>query len=103
MAAYLIARIKVSDWEKYQAYVKATPAVIAKYGGKFLCRAGETVTLEGPQETQRIVLIEFPSLDRAKEFYHSSDYQAVRKLRLEVATGQLIAVEGVKKGSGGFL
>jgi uncharacterized protein (DUF1330 family) len=101
MAAYVIARIAVSDWGKYQAYVKATPAVIAKYGGKFLCRAGEMVTLEGPEETRRIVLIEFPSLDRAKEFYHSADYQAVRKLRLEAATGQLIAVEGVEQGPGG--
>jgi uncharacterized protein (DUF1330 family) len=95
MAAYIIARISVSDWEKYKAYVQATPAVIAKYGGKFLSRGGELVTLEGPEETQRIVLIEFPSLDRAQEFYHSPDYQAARKLRLEAATGQLIAIEGV--------
>jgi uncharacterized protein (DUF1330 family) len=95
MAAYIIARITVTDWEKYKDYIKATPAAIAKYGGKFLSRGGELVTLEGPEETQRIVLIEFPSLDRAKEFYHSPDYQAARKFRLEAATGQLIAIQGV--------
>lgn len=95
MAAYVIARITVTDWEKYKDYVKATPAAIAKYGGKFLSRGGEMITLEGPEETQRVVLIEFPSLDQAKKFYHSPEYQAARKLRLKVSTAQLIAIEGV--------
>jgi uncharacterized protein (DUF1330 family) len=55
MAAYVIARMTITDWEKYKEYIKATPAVIAKYEGKFLCRGGEIMTLEGPEETQRMV------------------------------------------------
>lgn len=95
MAAYVIARIHVTDWERYKEYVKATPAVIAKFGGRFIARGGETVTLEGPAETRRVVLIEFPSMEKAKAFYASAEYQNVMKLRSNAAEAQLVAIEGV--------
>jgi uncharacterized protein (DUF1330 family) len=95
MAAYIIARINVTNWDQYQKYVAATPAVIDKFGGRFIARGGETVTLEGPEETQRVVLLEFPSLEKAKEFYTSQEYQEVLKLREGAATASLVAIESV--------
>ena len=95
MAAYVLARVHVTNWEKYREYMNVTPMVIEKYGGKFIARGGEVETLEGPQETQRVVLIEFPTLDKAKEFYNSPEYQEARKLRAGAATGQLLAIDGV--------
>jgi uncharacterized protein (DUF1330 family) len=95
MPAYIIARIKVTNWDKYQSYVKATPEVIKKYGGKFIVRGGEKVTLEGPDETRRIAVLEFPTLEKAKEFFNSRDYQDVRKLRMGAADAQLVAIEGI--------
>src|ERR1700747_3807260 len=47
MPAYIIARVEVTDWVRYREYTKATPEVIAHYGGKFIVRGGESVTLEG--------------------------------------------------------
>ena len=94
MPAYLIARVEVTDWNKYRRYTKATPAAIERFGGKFIVRGGEMVTLEGPPETRRVVIIEFPSLDRAKAFYHSPEYSDVRKLREGAATGQFFAIDG---------
>ncbi len=94
MAAYLIARVQVTDWNRYREYTKATPAAIESFGGRFIVRGGETVTLEGPEETGRVVVIEFPSLERAKAFYDSKEYLQARKLRAGAATGQFIAVEG---------
>jgi uncharacterized protein (DUF1330 family) len=94
MAAYLIARVEVTDWTRYREYIKATPAVIARYGGKFIVRGGDVVTLEGEPETRRLVIIEFPSLEKAQEFYHSSDYGKVKELRVGAAVGQFLAVEG---------
>ncbi len=94
MAAYVIARVQVHDWEKYRQYTRRTPDVIAKYGGKFVVRGGEVVTLEGPQETRRIVVIEFPSLQQATAFYNSTEYGEARALRADAATGSFIAVEG---------
>jgi uncharacterized protein (DUF1330 family) len=95
MPAYVIARIDISDSERYKEYVKATPAVIAKFGGRFIARGGETVTLEGPAETRRVVLIEFPSLEQAKAFYDSPEYREAMKLREGAADASLVAVAGV--------
>jgi uncharacterized protein (DUF1330 family) len=94
MPAYIMARVEVTDWDRYREYTKATPDVIAKFGGKFIVRAGEMVPLEGPEETRRIVVIEFPGLAEAKAFYHSEEYTKVKELRLGAATGQFFAIEG---------
>ena len=95
MAAYLLARVEITDWDRYKEYTKKTPGVIAKYGGRFIVRAGDMVTLEGPEETRRVVLIEFPSLEKAKEFYYSKEYQEAKKLREGAATGQFLVIDGV--------
>ncbi len=80
--------------EQYQEYAKVTPDVVAQYGGRFIVRGGATVTLEGPEEKDRIVVLEFPSLDQAKAFYGSEEYAAAAKLREGAASAQFIAVEG---------
>jgi uncharacterized protein (DUF1330 family) len=92
MPAYVIGKVTVTDRDRYREYAKLTPGVIAKFGGRFLARGGEVVTLEGPEERQRVAVIEFPSLERAKEFYDSEDYRKLRKLREGAATVSLIAV-----------
>ena len=94
MPAYILARVEVTDWERYREYTKATPAAISRYGGKFIVRGGEIVNLEGEPETRRLVVIEFPTLDRAKEFYNSAEYTAVKALRAGAAVGQFVAVNG---------
>ena len=95
MAAYMIARVSVTDWDKYKEYMKLSPGIIEKFGGKFIVRGGQTVTLEGPTEKWRIVVVEFPDLEKAKEFYYSQDYTAARKIREGAALAQFVAVEGV--------
>ena len=95
MPAYLIARVSVTDGDRFREYSKRTPGLIAKFGGKYLARGGEVVTLEGPEEAARVVLVEFPSLERIKAFYNSEDYQEARKLRVGAATGSLLAIEGL--------
>ncbi len=94
MAAYIIARVDVTDWERYRQYTQATPDVIARYGGKFIIRGGEIVTLEGEPEKRRLVVIEFPTLEQAQAFYRSPDYTKVKQLRAGAAIGQFLAVEG---------
>ncbi len=94
MAAYLIARIEVTDWSRYQEYTRRTPEVIARYGGRFIVRGGKVLSLEGPPENGRIVVLEFPSLEQAQKFYGSPDYAEVKAFRAGAATGQFIAVEG---------
>ena len=100
MAAYLIALIDVKDPEAYRAYVARSPAVIAKYGGRFLARGGQSVTLEGDAVASRIVLLEFPTLEHAKTFYASPEYQEAKQLRAGAAVGRFFAVQGVDPAAG---
>jgi uncharacterized protein (DUF1330 family) len=97
MAGYVIVQAKILNMERFKRYLSESPATISKYGGKYLARAGETVQFEGDEDNRRWVIIEFPSLEKAKEWYHSEDYQKIKKYREGAATGTLIAVEGVKE------
>ena len=94
MAAYLIAEIDVTDAKAYEEYRKQVPAVIARYGGRFLVRGGAIEPKEGGWQPKRIVVVEFPSLDKAHAFYHSSDYAPLIELRQRASRGKLILVEG---------
>jgi uncharacterized protein (DUF1330 family) len=94
MPAYVIARVEVRDWDRYRQYMKHTPAVIAKFGGRFIVRGAEIHTLEGAPDPRRIVIIEFPSLDDARAFHASDDYAPVKALRDGAGEGQFIAVDG---------
>jgi uncharacterized protein (DUF1330 family) len=94
MPAYVIARVQVTDWERYREYMKHTPQTISQFGGRFIARGGETVSLEGPAETYRVVILEFPSLQQAKAWYHSDEYQALKTMRAGAATASFLAVDG---------
>ena len=78
-----------------KAYQQVAPSIIEKYNGKLLARGGEVVSLEGPEETRRIVVIEFPNLNAAKAFYHSDEYTHAIKLRKDAADFELIAIDGL--------
>lgn len=94
MAAYVIVHVDITNWEKFQKYIKETPRVTAQYGGRYVVRAGETAVLEGTAPAGRTVVIEFPSMQRAKEWYNSPEYQEIKRLREGASTGSIIAVEG---------
>jgi uncharacterized protein (DUF1330 family) len=95
MTAYLIARIEVHDPEGYEAYKARTPAIIAKFGGRFLVRGGALETLEGEESVGRLVLVEFPDMDAARGFYNSAEYQAAIRIREPASKGQFVIVEGI--------
>ena len=94
--AYLLVQVEVNNVEQYQEYGKHSPGIVAKFGGRYLARAGRTVTLEGTPAKSRVVVIEFPSLARAEAFYHSPEYVAARKLRVGAGDAQFVVVEGIE-------
>jgi uncharacterized protein (DUF1330 family) len=94
--AYLLVQVDVTDAARFQEYGKHSPDLVAKFGGRYLARAGRTVTLEGPPARARVVVIEFPSLARAQAFYDSPEYVAARKLREGAGEAQFVVVEGVE-------
>lgn len=92
--AYVLVQVEVSNAQQYGEYTKLSPGIIQKFGGRFLARGGRTATLEGPPARGRVVVVEFPSFERAQEFYNSPEYQAARKVREGAATAQFVLVEG---------
>ncbi len=95
MVAYLIVDVDVKDPVRYAEYVQQVPPTIAKYGGKFLVRGGKTEVIEGTWQPKRVVVLEFESVARAKEWYHSEEYRGPRDIRWSASTANLIVVEGV--------
>ena len=96
MPAYLIVRVNVTDMEQYGEYMKLTPPILEEYGGKFVVRGGEKVTLEGPEVTDRMVVIKFDSVEAAKQMYNSDAYQAAIKVREGAAEASFVVVEGLE-------
>ena len=90
---YWIARVDVHDLEAYKGYVAANAAPIAKFGGRFLVRAGRFETPEGSSRARNVV-IEFPSYQAALDCYRSPEYQAAVQIRRPVSTVDMVVIEG---------
>ena|SRR6187455_2054679 len=97
MPAYVIVEIQVHDPVKFEEYKKQAPASIAAYGGKYLARGGAVETLDGDWTPERVVLLEFPSMERARAWYNSEQYAEAIRLRHASATSQFILVEGLPR------
>jgi uncharacterized protein (DUF1330 family) len=94
MAGYIIAVVDVTDLDKYKAYAAEAGPAAAKYGGRYLVRGGPFEILEGSFPGKRFVVAEFPTVEQAKQFYHSPEYQGARKHRLGGADFNMVVVEG---------
>ena len=95
MPAYVIATMTVNDPDTYRKYASRTPAVLARYGARFLTRGDEVTTLEGEPFGQRMVLIEFPDAATARAFYDDPEYQELSEFRRAAASGgRMILQEG---------
>ncbi len=95
MAAYFIVDLDVTDWAGFDEFRRLLPAVMEKYGGKYIVRGGTFEVLEGQWQPTRLVLLEFPSMDAAKRFYDSEDYRPLKELRLRTAKTNLVLAEGI--------
>ena len=94
MAAYLMGEIEVTDPAGYEDYRKQVLAVVTKYGGRFIVRGGTVEPLEGGWSPKRVVALEFPSMQQARNFYRSPEYAPLIALRQKASRGKLILVEG---------
>ena len=93
--AFIIAQATVSNPEQYEGYKALAGAAVAKYGGKYVVRGGATQLLEGDWAPPRLVILEFESVEQAKRFYDSPEYQAARAQRQGAAQMNMLVVEGL--------
>lgn len=95
MPAYIIVDVTIHNSEIYESYKKLTPETIAAFGGKFKVRGGEAKTLEGEWQPGRIVVLEFPTIEKAKQWWSSEEYKKPKSIRQSAATTQMIIVDGI--------
>ncbi len=95
MTAYVIVDIDVKDASTYKEYIALAPATVAAYGGRYLARAGRTEKFEGDWVPKRLVILQFDSLERAREWLDSPEYKDVKQLRHRAAVSNMVAIEGV--------
>jgi uncharacterized protein (DUF1330 family) len=92
--AYLVVDAKSTDPERMAEYRRLSSIAVEKFGARFLVRGGAYDVLEGGWKPQRLVVIEFPDLEKAKAFYDSPEYVAARKAREGVSSFDMVLVEG---------
>lgn len=96
MSAYIVVEVEVLDPQRYESYKAMVPPSLAAYGGRFLVRGGKVATLEGEWSPKRFVVVEFPSVDKARAWWDSPEYAEAKALRQATAKTQMIMVAGVE-------
>ncbi len=98
MAAYLLADVLPGDMEAYRAsgYLEAAARTATAHGGVYRARGGATTVLEGEWEPERMVIIEFPSMEDLLAWYHSEEYRELAPIRQRLApNSKLVALQGI--------
>ncbi len=95
MPAYMIVEVAILDETTYAEYVRKVPATVAKYGGRYLVRGGQVTPLTGDWRPERIIVLEFPTAERMRQWNSSPEYVELAPLRTKATRTRAIAVEGV--------
>jgi uncharacterized protein (DUF1330 family) len=90
---YWIVHLDVTDQKRYDAYREVNGAAFRKYGARFLVRGGNYDVIHGNARSRNIV-IEFPSLQAAKDCYVSPEYQHALNVRGNSIEIDMVVVEG---------
>ncbi len=95
MAAYFIVELDVTDPKGYREYSKLAGPIIQKFGGKVLV-AGETIeNAEGDWQPKRLVILEFASMEQARNWYNSEEYTPLKSMRFKAAASRGGLVQGI--------
>lgn len=94
MAGYVIAQVEVHDAEEYKKYLAGFMDVFNQFNGRILVATDKMEILEGKWPQGRTIVMEFPSIDGAREWYTSKAYQGVAKHRLLSAKTNMTLIDG---------
>jgi uncharacterized protein (DUF1330 family) len=94
MSAYIIVDIEITDPVQYEEYKQLAAPTVVQFDGRYVVRGGLAETLEGGWTPGRLVVLEFPSAERAREWWESDEYAPAKAMRHASATSEMILVEG---------
>ncbi|KEA04400.1 DUF1330 domain-containing protein (plasmid) [Agrobacterium fabrum] len=93
--AYYISEFQVTDPEGIKPYSAQVESTFKPFGGRFIVRGGGNIaSLEGSGFDGRMVVIAFDSMDKAKAWYSSPEYEKLKPIRHKSATSRVYIVEG---------
>lgn len=95
MSAYVISEVDVRNAAGFEAYRTIAAKAIAQYGGRYLVRGGAAEAAEGGPPPKTLIVVEFPSMERLREWYDSPEYAEALKHRRTAIDRRLIFVEGM--------
>jgi uncharacterized protein (DUF1330 family) len=101
MPAYVVVEIEVRDAQQYERYKQLAAASVGAHGGRYIARGGATETLEGSWSPSRLVMLEFPTMQHARDWYGSADYREAMAVRQGCASAQMVLTEGYEAPGGG--
>jgi len=99
MPVYVIIDIAVQGKAEkivYAQYIEEVRPIVERHGGRYLARGGRVTPVAGDWKPERVVLIEFPSVDHVKQWWNSPEYKAIAGLREQSTEARAILVEGVE-------
>jgi len=94
MKGYLVLDLSITDVDGFMEYAKKIPTFIEKHGGRYLVQGVVPELMEGDWEPERLVVLEFPSPEKAKEFLADPEAQPLFSIRHNTTTSKLILAEG---------
>ena len=94
MPVYIVASIKVEDWDEYKKYQDGFLDIFTRYKGELLAVSDEPQVIEGEWPFTRAVIIRFPDEEEARRWYQSPEYQALSQHRWRASKGAVIAFQG---------
>ena len=95
MPAYFIADASVKNAAALQAFRSRATAAVSEFGGRYLVRTEAIETLEGTWTPETVIVIEFPDLERARNWYRSNEYALALAIRDNALSRHLILVDGL--------
>jgi uncharacterized protein (DUF1330 family) len=93
-SAYVLANVDVKDPAAYEEYKRLSTIAMKAHGAEVCVRGGPIEVLEGDWKPNRMVLLKFPSMEKARAFYDSTEYQAAKKAREGIAVMRMVLIEG---------
>jgi uncharacterized protein (DUF1330 family) len=94
-SAIIIANVRVTNPTQYEDYKKFSTLAMQAHGAEVLARGGAVEVLEGDWTPDRIVILKFPSVDKARAFYDSPEYGKARTARDGAAVMRMVVVEAL--------
>jgi|SRR5215467_2476667 len=94
VTVYVIASLTIRDSVRFEDYRRTVLPTIEKYGGRLVAHGGPIV-LEGKWPRERLLIGEFPSMERAQQWWASPEYAGPKALRQATADSELVIVQGV--------